>query len=324
VRVQRPYLCPAILLQQRVVLSFFIALFSSSSLMKIPHSFLLPVVAACLLSTSACAQNSRPLNGRGPVQHVSKPIRPFAEIHLSGIVGAVIIDASASDAAPRVEVDIDGNLRPLLLIEQKGEQLTIALTGNENNRKWIENTHIVVVVSAPGLQKLTYSGNGNAKVSGIAGKSFDIRHVGNGELLLSGQIESLVIEHEGNGNIQATSLAADRATVVSVGNGSIYVTANTLTKQAAGNGRVVNSKDPVAVVERRELQYVHVTLKNPLGKPDLGVRGPNEDGSHFSYGFGIRKIEKRKERVPVGTEFKSRGVTVHTVTQEDDGKEVNL
>ena len=78
------------------------------------------------------------------------------------------------------------------------------------------------------------------------------------------------------------------------------------------------------------LRYVTLKVKNnSLSRKHFVIKGPNERGREFSYGFPMMPMATRSKKVPIGTMIFLQNNEISnkkliTITAADDGKVVNL
>ena len=158
------------------------------------------------------------LKGSGIV--VTKPFdfKNFDSIDLKDLDGKTEVEAGKPFS---IIIAVDDNLESLLLVNEKNSTLTIALNKNENNRQYVENSHIKILITVPQLSKVLQTGNSNTFIKNVENKNFLIKSSGNGNITV-----------EGN---------AKNATVVSTGNGDLKVNASeSFNARGSGNGDIQN------------------------------------------------------------------------------------
>jgi Putative auto-transporter adhesin, head GIN domain len=200
---------------------------------------LLALLFIGITCTTGCFAQRGSLKGSGKVVSKVFDFTGFDKITLNDLDGKIEIEAGKSFS---ISIDIDDNLEPMLRVNSSDGTLAIELEGNNNNRKYIENTHIKIKITLPQLSSVQHQGNTGLSISGITGKSFWLKNGGNGSAQLTGTIDELEIKNTGNGNINAGQLAAQQATVLCRGNGNVYVNAEkSITARSSGNCSVINT-----------------------------------------------------------------------------------
>lgn len=206
------------------------------------------IISALFISfwaiVNVSAQNSRtPLTGNGQIKNIDiPPLEPFSAIELEGIPGSTNPVKISIGGSKAVSVLSDENLAGLFEISQKNGTLRIALTGNKNNKLWIEDTHIQIDIQTPALSSLTTDANIDVEATGLNIPYFEVKKSGNGNLSISGKTNDLSISKSGNGDINAQQLEAQTANIESSGNGSVFVNATESLKAGrSGNGDIVQT-----------------------------------------------------------------------------------
>ncbi len=312
------------------------------------HVFLVSIFIMVSIAT-AIGQRNTQINGNGKLVTVNTPTisNDISSIKMYGIPGGNGgIDIKAGAAEASISIQSDGNLVQYFDVQQEGKKLTVAMPKNRDNKLWIENTHIRIVIAVPQLEKLDIETNLDCTVSGLNNTRFELQKTSNGDIQLEGTVQDLQIDKTGNGDIQAKDMVTTDAKINSMGNGDVKVTVNGILKtNRTGNGSIINygtanakkgldmgngeTVDPSSVqtadsLENTPITYVTVNLVNPkIQKLRLSVQG--DANGKFSYGFDINAFSSREERLPVGTKVKNKlGKVLYTVVAEDEGKSIQL
>ncbi len=179
------------------------------------------------------------LKGSGKIVHKTFAFQDFDKIQLSDLDGNVELEVGKPYS---IKISIDDKLEPLLTVSENNKMLIVALTKNENNKGYVENSHIKITISVPLLNGVIHNGNSDAIVRGLKNNSFSAKSTGNGNLVLAGTSENIDIEKAGNGNVEAAKLIVKNAKVLSVGNGDVKVNASeTFSANGTGNGDIINN-----------------------------------------------------------------------------------
>lgn len=276
--------------------------------------------------TGAAAQRG-PLNGSGKIITKTVEEKGFDKIELKDLPGKAIIEAGKPFL---VQIDIDDNLEQLLVVKEENGTLKLKFDGNEQNKLYIENTHVVIRISLPSIQVLEHRGNNEVVLSGITGTTFRLENFGNGDVQLSGSTDKLLIKKSGNGDVNATSLLVQEADIQTSGNGDVQVNATKLFDvKASGNGDVKNTgaalaterssksgngdiidaawhaKKPPYPAELEDTR-IKTRLQNNTGKRiELKIVYPVKG----SYGIDIKAGGLHKEYFPLGTKIYKQGKT---------------
>jgi hypothetical protein len=180
----------------------------------------------------------RPLTGSGKIVEKKFDYSGFDKISISDLNGRVKIETGKSYS---VLVQIDDNLEPLLETSVAEGQLKIRFKGNENNKLYIENTNIVILITLPEISVFNHKGNSDASINYGNGRYLRINNEGNGGIVVRGKVDLLDIINDGNGDVNASELTAIKAVVEKYGNGDIQVNVlNELQVTSRGNGDIIN------------------------------------------------------------------------------------
>ena len=196
------------------------------------------LLLAILISSSTTFSQ---LRGSGKIVTKTYDYNNFNKVNFDDLNGKLEIEVGKPFA---ISITIDDNLLPLLTLVENADdkQLTIALKGNRNNKMYIEDTKIKVVISMPYLTEVSNNGNSGLIVSNINSKNFKSLNPENGSTTLSGIVDNLEVFCAGNGTLNAKQLIAKNAKIKTTGNGNAYVNVSDLiTAKTSGNCTVVNS-----------------------------------------------------------------------------------
>lgn len=180
------------------------------------------------------------LQGSGKTVTKSFDYQNFNKVNFDNLDGNLEIEVGKPFS---ISITIDDNLVNLLtLIENSDDKLlTIALKGNRNNKMYIEDTKIKVLITMPFLLEVSNNGNSGFIVTNINSKNFKTENPVNGSTTLSGIVDYLEVKCSGNGNLNATKLIAKNAKITCCGNGNARVNAKTLIESNKyGNGNIQN------------------------------------------------------------------------------------
>ena len=162
----------------------------------------------------------------------------FDKINFDNLDGQLVVEVGKPFG---ISVTIDDNLFSLLVINQIASQLTIALNGNSNNKLYIENTKIKVVVTMPSLTAVCNNGNSDLIVTNINSTNFQIENRQNGSTTLTGIVAFLEVVCKGNGILNAKNLVAKTANIRASGNGNVTINVtDSVVAKTSGNCTVVN------------------------------------------------------------------------------------
>jgi hypothetical protein len=304
--------------------------------MKNMHFITTLAVSAFLLlaNINTFAQNRRAILGNGQLVPVEIPtLEPFTAIEIEGIPGGNGgIQLMAGETAS-VTILADDNLADLFEITQKNGRITVSMPKNKNNRLWIEDTHIQIVIKTPVINKIMIDGNMNAVATSLDIDNLQVQKAGNGNLTLSGKADKLDLNKTGNGNVDAQNLIVKNAEVQSMGNGSVSVNASeTLQTDRSGNGdilqtgagkvskginmgngEVISREEAKKLKESPAPEYVSITLVNDKARSrDFTVRGRvgnkfRQQGRALSCGDRYRKQIRKNDLYGVEGGYREKG-----------------
>ena len=197
------------------------------------------LIIAIVLTLTSIFANAQ-LKGSGKTVTRTYDYQNFNKVFFDDLDGKLQIEVGKSYG---ISITIDDNLNDLLSVveNQENKSLTIALKGNKNNRMYIEDTNIKIVITMPYLMEVSNNGNSGLTVTNINSKNFKITNPENGSTTLSGIVDNLEVIDKGNGNLNAEKLIAKKAKIVCRGNGNVRVNVTGEIEQTrTGNGNIVN------------------------------------------------------------------------------------
>ena len=188
------------------------------------------------LQTAFCQMGA--LKGSGKVVNKTFDFKNFDSIQLKDLDGKIEVEAGKPFS---IKIAVDDNLEALLLVNEKNNTLTIELNKNKNNRRYVENSNIKILITLPQLSKVLQTGNSNTFIKNVKNKNFVIKGRGNGNITAEGKAENIDIQRSGNGNVYAGKLITKNATVLSTGNGNVKVNvSDNFMANGSGNGDIQN------------------------------------------------------------------------------------
>ncbi len=180
------------------------------------------------------------LRGSGKTVTKTFDYQNFNKVNFDDLDGKLEIEVGKPFS---ISITIDDNLVNLLTLVENADDklLTIALKGNRNNKMYIEDTKIKVLITIPFLAEVSNNGNSGLIVMNINSKNFKSENPVNGSTTLSGIVDNLEVICRGNGNLNATKLIAKNAKITCRGNGNAKVNAKTIIESnRSGNGNIQN------------------------------------------------------------------------------------
>lgn len=97
---------------------------------------------------------------------------------------------------------------------------------SQKSGSYSSSGHVVVKVRLPALSRMTLTGSGDMKATGVNAKAFEARLTGSGDMILAGTCTSLKASLLGSGDMVAKDLKCESADVSLLGSGDIDVYAN--------------------------------------------------------------------------------------------------
>jgi uncharacterized protein (TIGR03437 family) len=212
------------------------------------------------------------LNVVAPDQFSSNELLVIASGHLSQAMTkpAVVPSEIAGSAAQAVDNREIGEFRRVQLLAvadvdiQVGSATSLTLSGDDNvlplittgvdngalkistkRRYRLDNRTIRIQVATPSLERVTVVGVGGITVNGLRGERFGATFRGVGNVVGSGEVDSVDALLEGVGNISLFGLTARVARIWCAGVGRVDVTATDLLfARVFGLGSVIYAGDP--------------------------------------------------------------------------------
>lgn len=293
-----------------------------------------------LLSVTFIQAQKGPVKGSGKIVQVTPYLKDFTRLEFLDMDGAIQVETGKPYS---INIEIDDNLLDLLETEVKNGELSVKLTGNLNNKLYIENTNIKVNIKLPELVSVTHRGNDYLTIKNINGNLFSLKNSGNGNVVLSGKIEKLEIKKSGNGDINAEDLVAQDVKVHSSGNGNVLVNAAiNFVANGSGNGDIKNTGTALAgasssksgngdIIDKKTVPEI-APYSDTLNDLTIKTRIRNNNSSRIalkivypvkgSYGISIAGGGTRKEYFPLGTKIYKNGIIeklLFEITPENRG-----
>jgi hypothetical protein len=180
--------------------------------------FVIPA-AMLILSLAGCSLG---VAGSGTMATEKRDVPAFTAVD-AAIVGNVNITCQASQ---EVSLTGDDNILPLIETEVKDGTLYI-----KPKEVYQAKNSLTINISAPDVQKLVFTGVGNAKLTNVKNEKIVIELTGTGNVEAEGETKDAELRLMGVGEFNAQQLHAENVTVNSTGSGNISAYA---TKQIDG------------------------------------------------------------------------------------------
>lgn len=180
------------------------------------------------------------LKGSGSIISKSYDFTNFNQLKLEDLDGDISIKLGSTYT---ITLSISENLFPLLELEQKNDtkELKISFKNNSNNKKYIEDSNLKIVITMPSLVKVEHNANSNLVITNLNELNFQLLSLDNGTAELNGIVKDLQLKNSGNGTVKAQKLLVEVANVSSIGNGNVYLNVkNKILAVAKGNCTVFN------------------------------------------------------------------------------------
>ena len=214
-----------------------------------PLFFALTVLLA-LFSTS-CSDNlvspDPPLgyvSGSGVLVSEERTVPAFHEIHSQGPITVVV----QKDTDSGIRITADDNVIKKIKTSVRANGLHIALEDGEYHNIWVR-----VEVSALSLSKMTNSGSGTMKATGMRSEEpFKVLNSGSGDIILEGAGPALTLVNEGSGTVEAFGYRAERVLIQNQGAGNCEITCTLLLEGSnVGGGSIFYRGTPTVTAENK-------------------------------------------------------------------------
>lgn len=179
--------------------------------------------------------------GDGKLKTDSRTVGAFHAIEVDGAYTIEVVSGSA----PKLSIETDSNLLPLVLTGVKDGVLTIT------NKKSISPTKCVIQIGTQNLESLALDGAGTIHVKDLDEKSFRLSVDGAGTITLAGKADSVEIGLDGAGTIDASELKSTKSLAKMDGTGTIKVHATEqVDADINGAGSILYGGNPKTVNQK--------------------------------------------------------------------------
>ena len=195
------------------------------------------LVLTLLILLAGCKMGG--IRGSGTRKTEKKELPAFKTVET---VGAFDVEI-ACQKPQSVEIEADDNLLPLLETDVSDGVLHVGMKQNYHSSKLIS-----LRIAVPDLNRLTISGAGTVRLTGVKNESFVIRLTGAAKVEAKGETKTVEISNSGAGLIDAHELRSAKADVNLSGAGQAEVYASEqLDVTISGVGRVTYSGQPKVI-----------------------------------------------------------------------------
>ena len=195
------------------------------------------LVLTLLMLFAGCKMGG--ISGSGTRKTEKKEVPAFKAIETGGA-----FDVEITCQKPQsVEIEADDNLLPLLETDVSDGVLHVGMKQNYHSQKLIS-----VRIAVPDLNRITISGAGTARVTGVKNENFVINSTGAAKIEAKGETKAVEIRNSGAGLIDAHELRSSKAEVNLSGAGQAEVYASEqLDVTISGVGRVTYAGQPKVI-----------------------------------------------------------------------------
>ena len=195
------------------------------------------LVLTLLMLVAGCKMGG--IRGSGTRKTEKKELPAFKAVETGGA-----FDVEVTCQKPQSEgIEADDNLLPLIETDVSDGVLHVGMKQNYHSSKLIA-LHIAV----PDLNRVTISGAGTARVTGVKNENFVINSTGAAKIEAKGETKAVEIRNSGAGLIDAHELRSSKAEVNLSGAGQAEVYASEqLDVTISGVGRVTYAGQPKVI-----------------------------------------------------------------------------
>jgi len=181
------------------------------------------------------------VQGQGPVASERREVGAFSRIEATAGI-RVVVGIGPSEA---VEVTAQENLLPVIVVELRGDTLTI-----EASEDFTTLEPVTVTVVVPALDGVTLSGGSQAVIDGLDAESFELRLRGGAQVTVAGSVDTVALVADGGATVRLEDLSVRVATVSMEGGATATLTASDeVAGTAAGGSRLTVFGDAEVSVE---------------------------------------------------------------------------
>jgi hypothetical protein len=195
------------------------------------------LVLTILFAFTGC-HFSKGIKGSGVRKTEKRDLAPFTAIETEGAYEVTV----TCQKAQSFEIEADDNILPLIKTEVRDGVLRV------RGERYQSSKLVSLKITVPSLERLSGTGAGDLRVSGLKNDKFEIHATGATNVSASGDTGSVEISTTGAGSVDTHSLHAVKAKITAVGASSVQVYASEqLDVSIAGAGEVTYSGNPKTV-----------------------------------------------------------------------------
>lgn len=202
----------------------------------------LGILLTSLLMLFIGVSQAETLQGDGNSQTVKRTVASFNGLDLRG---SYIFNVTVGQPQS-ISITGDSNILPNLLTDVSNNTLIVHYSDSFFSVK--PSKPITINITVPSLQNLVIRGNNSATVTQISGSSLNVSAMGTAKLVLSGSVDTLMLDLRGTSNIDTQKLMAKKVLLTARGSvqANIYAS-DELHSDTRGNVQVKVYGNPKVV-----------------------------------------------------------------------------
>ena len=174
--------------------------------------------------------------GSGNKVTEDRPVESFTRIRNDSLADVHV----TIDSPPSLSVTIDDNLVEMVTTEVRDGMLVVDTDGNFFNTGGMS-----VNVSVPSLDSAETTSSGDIQIIGLKGTAFTATVSGSGDLIASGEVDSIDASNGGSGTLNLSKLQARTAKATLTKSGDLQINAaESLEAKSSGSGDLKYSGTP--------------------------------------------------------------------------------
>ncbi|MDH3283387.1 MAG: DUF2807 domain-containing protein [Acidobacteriota bacterium] len=197
------------------------------------------LLAEMSLGAGCCVYRMDAIRGSGKIATETREISSFESLV---VTGAADVELSIGEPLS-LWIEADDNLLPLVTTDVRGERLVVSSRGSYSTRHGVR-----VRVAAPAVSSVKLAGSGTITIEGLDGGELELTVAGSGDIVVTGEVDSLDASVGGSGDIDGSRLVSRSVRARIAGSGDIDVHATeALTATIAGSGEITYRGDPPSI-----------------------------------------------------------------------------